>query len=515
MPKQTIAVLPVGRINRVDPPDEMDSMDVQMRENFLVNGIGKARVNKKMPGSKRFTDGDIGSTYSWGTRYYDGNTAKTFAYTEDGKLYHIDPNGAETAKLTGLGLNKKPAQLTSEIMKVAALNMIYFGEGENGVHSHDGGAGHTWVKEQGISLNPVDMVSHLDRMFYIEDDSEDLIFSANLDPIDITSATDAGIITIGAKRGSKIQKLLLLNETLYIFKEDSIWVLEGRSPSTFQVREVHPSLGVSARASCINTETGVIFLGSDFEFYAFGGTLASTILLSHNISIGGDMTKDVEPLINKNLLDNVTATFHRRLYRCSFVESGQTENDLEWVYNFTNQTDCLTRGNHVSCYIPFTKIPDENELKTGRSDTGYLMTQWYGKNYDDDATSPSMSYKLQTASIGKSIQNKRFTRMWADFQVLGADNLEIGYRLDTRNRASAEKTETLRTYGEQKALTNFINIQAQAGVTDKAVMHYSQGRGQSISFIIDEEKPNIDLSLSTITTEVIVKQKKRSVHVGV
>ena len=509
MPRQTLDISPVGVVNRRDAVDEMDATNVSSRENFLVEGIGDAKKNKKMPGSDRLTDGDISNVYTWIARYYSGSTAKSFAFN-DGSLYHISPAGAETAKITGLS---KTAYPVSEITKFSGNNVMFFADGFNGMYSHDGNADNSWKKESVVTLNFVGMVSHLDRMFGFEEDSENLYVSSNLDPTDYTDADDTAVITIGAKRGAKIQGIALLFETLFIFKEDSIWVLEGRSIQTFTVREVHTSLGVAARRSIAKTNV-ILFLGSDYQFYSFGGSLASTSRLSHQMAINGDMTKDVIPIINKNRMAQVCAIFHRDLYRCSFVETGQVLAKLEYIFNTTNQTDSLTRGNNVSAYMVQDKTPDKDELITGRSDAGLLMLQYQGLNWDNDG-SGTMPVKLETAFVGKNIRNKRFLRVWGDFQVLGAKDLLLGYQLDTRHAGSDRKTEEMDTSGEYKSLTSFVRINSQTAITSRGILKRASAKGQSIGFSVDENESDRDISFSKITMELIVKEKKRSKKVGV
>lgn len=512
MPLQEISLNPSGKINRRDPVDDRKPNEPISRENFLVEGVGDSKVNRKIPGSKRLTSSSISSIYRWAFRYYSGNTAKTFAYATDGKIYHKEPTGSPTEVNDGFNTNAWPC---SAIMKVGETNRAYFSDGFNGLWSHDGNTGHTFKKEDQLSLNPVVMISFLDRMFYVEENSEDLYFSKVLEPANVDDTTDAGLITIGAKRGSKIMQLVIISETLFIFKEDSIWVLEGRTPETFTVREVDPYMGTVARRSLASGDGFVFFLGTDYNIYSFSGSASSRTAISYNLALGGDLTKDLPTMINKTKMDEVCATYHNRLYRLSFVESGKVTNNLEYIYNASNETDAITRGNNVSCYCKYDKPPDQQELVTGRSDTGYLMLQYYGVNWDQDATTHTMPYKLETAFVGKSIRNKRFTRIWADFQVRGKHDLQLGYLLDSRSASSDKKEETMNTWGESKALTSFVTLSSQRSITSRGILKMGSAKGQSIGFVIDEESPDIDLTLGTIYVELIVKSKKRSKYVGV
>jgi len=219
MPVQDLKLMMGGKVNRRDPIDELAEGDVRSRENFMVVGVGKnTRVNKKMSGSSRYSTNDITDSIRWLARYYNENsqTRKTFAFA-NGKLYHYAPNGDETEKITDMEATAIPDH---EIMKVSGNIIMYVVDGSTGMRSHDGNEGHDWITETDVTLNFVKIVSHLDRLWGFEENSDNLYFSANLAPTDFTSATDAGVITIGAQRGSRIKNVFLWNEVLYILKED-------------------------------------------------------------------------------------------------------------------------------------------------------------------------------------------------------------------------------------------------------------------------------------------------------
>ena len=215
MPLSTITVRPIGNIDRRNAVDEGDMTDVLIRENMEVIGIGNARMVKKLPGTDRLTATGLSSgSFTWAYRYYSGNVAKTFAFS-NGVLYHVAPNGALTSKVSVLSTTAYPS---AEIMKVSGNNVMYFVDGANGMWSHDGNSGHDFVKENSVTLNFVQIISHLDRMWGFEENSDTLNFSVNLNPVNYTDSTDAGSVSVGAKRGSKIQFIALLYETLFIFK---------------------------------------------------------------------------------------------------------------------------------------------------------------------------------------------------------------------------------------------------------------------------------------------------------
>ena len=512
MPRQVLTITPDGNVNRRDPWSELSPNEVRSRENFLVIGAGKTKVNKKMAGSERFTDGDISDKYTWIGNYYSGSMSKLYAFN-GGNLYHISENGAETLINSTFEPTAYPVSVTT---LVGSTNTMFFSDGTNGLWAYDGTPSNTFNKKDATALNFVGMAVHVNRLWGFEEDSETLYGSKILDFPNFTDADDSIAIIIGGKRGDRIMSIKILFETLFIFKQDSIWVLEGRSTFSFQVREIHPFLGTAARHSVVNVEQGIMFLGSDFEFYTFGGSHQSTQIESYNMGFGGDFTKDLNPLINRNTaaLAQVTAVFHNHMYRCSFIENGKTVNMMEYIFNTINQTDGLTRGNNISIYLVRDKLPDKRELLTGRSDEGLIMKQYQELNYDAGQSGASMSAKLETASIGKDIRNKRFTKVWADFTVLGAHDLNLKYNLDTMDRDSTRAAENMSTQGNQVTVAG-INLNNQTDVTSRGIIKGGTGKGQSIHFAIDQNIASRDISISAIHVEVILRDKKLSKFVGV
>src|SRR3990167_8974620 len=362
MPRQIVEINPVGNLDRRSLPTQVDMTGVLSRENFLVIGANKESLFlKKFPGANRFNSTAAGTTFQSGIRWYTKkDVRRTFTYNTNGYIYYFDENGNATQLI---GVFSPLAIPAWEIIRVTDTDILYFSEGvSTGMYSFDGNLDNVFNKEVAVTLNLVDMVSWLDRLWGFEEDEEALNFSKNLVPTNFTDSTDAGTVVIGAKRGSKIQKIIVLNDYLYIFKQDSIWRIIGRTPNEFQVEIVHDSLGLAARWSLALVEGGLIFLGSDYEVYSFGGTKESTKMLTYNIALGGDLTKDLNPIINVTKMDNVRAIYHNKLYRMAFTESTLTTNNMEYIYNAVNEKDSFTRGFNVSCYIPFTRYPDKQEL---------------------------------------------------------------------------------------------------------------------------------------------------------
>ena len=510
----------IGNCNRRDSRDKLKSGDVVWRENFIVYGIGDTRINKKHPGSDRYNATAVGSLFNSGYRYYSGTLAKTYAFNETNKkLYFVDDNG-NTSEVLHTPSNS-PAYPVFETIRVSGNDILIYSDGFNGLYTYDGNIGNSFVHAN-TTENLVDMIGYLDRLVGFEENSDVLLGSENVSsggsPTNFSNANDSFEITVAPKRGAKLMRIIEFLGTIFLFKDDSIHVLEGNTPETFSIRTVVPNLGLAARRGIAVGRNAIYFLGSDFEVYSFQGTLGSLKLLTYNVAMSGDRSKDLVELINKYRMSQVSATYHDYLFRLSFVETGETQAKMEYLFNTTNETESFTRGNNVSCYFQYDKLPDRGQLVTGRSDAGYLMHQYRGLNWDNQATSPTMPYKLTTAAIRpskSSLENVRFKRVWADFKILGAEALDVDYYVDTRIAKSDRKTITLATQGETKGMTNLLRTNAQTNITSRAILHWENSKGQSIYFEIDKNRNNVDLSIGSFYTEVIQKNRKRleKVHV--
>lgn len=511
MPRSIIRISPVGQINRRDIVTDIGDEQVLSRQNMAVIGSKNKKV-KKVPGSSRHAFVDSSTPVTWITRYYNQTqVARTFFFS-GGKLYYADENGNVTQLITIFNPNAYPVSVE---MRVTSNDVLYFSDGFNGMYSYDGNNGNTFNKEPNVTLNFVGMIPWLDRLWGFEENSETIYFSKNLDPTNFTDSTDAGLITIGASRGSKIMAIALLNETLYIFKNDSVWEISGRTPSEFSVSQIITNRGLAARRSLVKVESALVGLMSDYELHEFTG-VQQTKLLTYDVALFGDLTKDLNPIVNTFRLDQVCATYHNYIYRMAFcaIDSSTITNDMEYCRSSINETDFFTRGNNVASYCVYDRPPDQKQLMTGRSDTTRVMRQYQGLNWDNEATGAYMAILTQTKFYGSpDPRNLRVRKYWGNFGVLGARNLNIQMFIDARNATSDATTDELVTQGETKAFMA-MRLNSQSAITSRQIPRHGNSKCQNFSLKIEENYPDIDLELSSFNIEVISKSLKRSQKVG-
>lgn len=512
MPREIIRIAPTGNIDRRHLVTLGKSNGVLVRENMHVIGVKEdERTLRKFPGSDRYNATSLGAqpVNSLFRYYSSGDVRKNFAFS-GGYLYFISEAGVATQVL---GVFSPIAYPTFVQMKVSGNNIAYFMEGiSTGMYSHDGNIGNAWTRETAVTLDFVDAVGFLDRMVGFEEDSEDLHISANLQPTNFTDSTDAVLITVGAKRGSKLQRIIVGDDdNLYIFKTDSVWVLEGRTPSEFTVRELNPSLGLAARRSLQKVNRGLIGLMSDYEIYSIVG--AEYKLLTYNVALSGDLTSNVQPILNMTKMDSICSTYHNFMYRMSFTEYGRTINELEYCFDTVNETESFTRGNNVGSYLVYDRIPDQKELVTGRSDIGRLMFQYRGLNWDNQATGATMQVHLKTKYNGLGQpRNFRIRKVWLNSGVQSAQDIPIRTYMDARTLRTDSTYENMATFGEANAI---LGMSSQDAVTSRQIPRHNNAKGQNCSFEIFVNRPDLDFEMASFEAEIIGKNQKRNVRLGV
>lgn len=512
MPRKTVKIMPVGNIDRRSLVTQGKSNAVLTRENmFVVGSDPESQFIRKHSGSDRYNSSTVSSYKAVSPfRYYDVlNSRKNFFFS-GGKVWFIDEAGNTDEVLSLFNVNAYPVFVEAQ---VSSNRILYFMEGVNtGMYSYDGNLSNTFQKEVAVTLDPVDAVMWLDRMWVFEEDSESLYFSKNLEPTNFTDSTDAGVIIIGAKRGSKLQKVIVGNDdNLYIFKTDSTWVIQGRTPSEFVVREINPTMGLAARRSLQKVNNGMIGLMSDYEVYSFDGQ--NFKLLTYNVSLSGDFTSNLQAIINRDSMDQVNSCYHNFTYRMSFVESGAVVNDMEYCFNTINETEFFTRGAKIASYLVYDRIPDKRELVTGRSDEGRLMHMYRGSNWDNQATGATMRILTKTKYMGLGqARNFRVRKMWLNSGVRTARTIPIRTYIDGRNLYNEGISDDMATFGEANAI---LGMSSQDSVTSRQIPRHNNAKCQNIALEIDYQLSNLNFEFSSFEMEIISKNEKRSEKIGV
>ena len=123
-----------------------------------------------------------------------------------------------------------------------------------------------------IPLNGIrNIEEHRGVMFMAKDDCL-LYFSKPEQPHSVTEYISVG----GDAEKGKITGLLSWKGLLYVFKEESIWAIDGLTRDTITARQIVTGIGCYSGHSIIADNRGVYFLGED-AFYVFDGQSVAPI----------------------------------------------------------------------------------------------------------------------------------------------------------------------------------------------------------------------------------------------
>ena len=114
-------------------------------------------------------------------------------------------------------------------------------------------------------------------VMFLSTDTDDLYFSLPDKPLSITKSLTLG----GDSEQGRITGLVSWRGLLYVFKDDSIWALDGLTEQTFTAQPLVRGVGCVGGHSIVTTDNALYFLGDD-GFYAFNGT--TTELISRGVS---------------------------------------------------------------------------------------------------------------------------------------------------------------------------------------------------------------------------------------
>ena len=501
-----------SRLDRRSPYSEGDINSPTMRENWVT----RDGILKRPLGTTKASATAFASKPTWATRYHTFETGivnpKSFIYTQDGKIWHIDDTDGKTTQVKDL-LNEN-AYPKSWLFKIQTQNLLYFVDGLN-LYKHDGNNDHKFEKVKitdtdGDGIKPIDVIEHKDRLFLI---SEAFVYvSENLNPDVFNSATDSIQIVVGSGKGKNLA-LGKIEDNLYILNTEGIFVVVGdvisALASTFEVRLVDERRIIAGRTA-VKVEKAIIFLADDYNIWSWDGN--TTTKLSHS--------EKLEDFVNtyRSQLDKACATYFNNYYMMSFVEKGQSENKLEiWWDAFENKIDFI-RDRDVACYMITDPTVESPYMQFGHSTTKYLMWADRGYNFDDVAIESRLRSRDITPRKG---QNVRFTNFYIELSPIatepttgGVKNFTVRYHLDGQlSDLVNEAFWTQEMIGVTRRL-GIIYIQNQTQVTYKIRPRIYHSRGQSIQFFINDSTLDLRIEIISFGFDIVGKAKKVGRKVG-
>jgi hypothetical protein len=203
----------------------------------------------------------------------------------------------------------------------SGTDKISIADGQNYAASYDGttytllngaigsGAGTAPTASEGV-------YAFRNHMFFVKSSSEELVFSAPFNENDFTPANGAGSIRVN----DKIIGLMVFREKLYIFCNNSIYVLSGNSIADFVIEPVTRDIG------CLD-KFSIQEIGGDLIYLAPDGlrTIAGTERID-DVELG-TVSKAIQERLENISYDNMTSVIIREKsqYRLFFPTTAGTE----------------------------------------------------------------------------------------------------------------------------------------------------------------------------------------------
>lgn len=244
-----------------------------------------------------------------------------------------------------------------------------------------------------------------------------------------TNATDGFIAQVSPGDGQELTALKALyipqqsEEVLVCFKEHSVYVLSGSTPTTFEI-----SL-LSATSGCINNRFAVhvgndIIFGDKRNIYSL-----STATQSGNLQknpIGSELVASMLARMNATAKEKAWAEHLPDRFEVWFAFAADSSQEVNTilVYNYRNADQgqhiwTVRTGMTARCGLYF-----ENELYTGGTD-GYV-DQWFGvSNYRD--VGYNWIYRYPYYNFEDQTRVKKIHNAFAIFALRGTETITLKY----------------------------------------------------------------------------------------
>ncbi len=487
----------------------LDNQDNDYVQNFIM----RDKLTTKVPGTNRYNHEYLVNKINWVERFYglnaDGSKVKRTLCHSNGIIYlGDDVAGAFTSIKTGLTKNTLPE---SVIIQVAQQSRLYFFNGYDTPIHYNGNAAGTF-NPSAITYKFQGGVSKDQRLWGFERNSSKMWYSPSGEPEDIA---DYGFVTCGNEKDSFIRNAVVLGNYVYVFKNDSIWVIRGNTSATYRPEELVPNTGLLAQRAVARVGSAIVFVSQqDKQIYEYGGSWKITPLT------GIKMNYDFSSLIDYTQTDVMCCIWDRinSLFRVSYKAIEVDENYAN--YELIAPTDDIgkdkqwkwtnTYGARISCYSMWDRQGDAT-LVTGRSDTGAIMYHNRGSDWDVEP----METILRTDDItGKDGWNTLFQNI---FLKGTPSNGTITMRSYLNSRMTGESTRSSQTFddtGESETAIGEIEFRTQVDFNDYNPLLTGYNYGERIAFEFYDNTKGKEVELEFIIIEYMVKSKVKNKLVG-
>jgi len=261
----------------------------------------------------------------------------------------------------------------------------------------------------GNTAKPQYIVHHRDRLWAAGGDmAEGTIECSDYDDDTSWSAGDGEVFNVGYKDGDPITAMVPLGDNLVIYKNDSIWMMQGDNLFNWFQKKQEEAFGCVAPKSAVDVGIGHIFLSAD-NIYIFDGETLAPI---------GTKIKPWLDLIPTTLRSHCAATLFNGYYRLSFPSSSRsTYNDLEVILDLKYLKGgkiswWLNDGRNIAAYIPCDGPNDTNIITICDDNAGYVRQIEIGSQ--DDGSDFTMEFHSRYFIFEQPNITKMYDRLKID-----------------------------------------------------------------------------------------------------
>ena len=193
--------------------------------------------------------------------------------------------------------------------------------------------------------------------------------------LDETTWTSTDFIDIAKDDGTEITGLVVLLDTLYIFKDNSIFRLSGTNRDDFTLARMVTAIGCVSGHSIQVINNKIIFNSQDGIYIYDGGINVTKISTRIEDTLDGIDTSRFEQFTSAN--------FQRKnQYWLGTTSSAASTNDLILVYDYFNDAWTKYVGIEANAMAIVRDSTGKEQLYTGEFDRGAIFLQNVGDNDD-------------------------------------------------------------------------------------------------------------------------------------
>lgn len=321
---------------------------------------------------------------------------------------------------------------------------------------------------------------HKNRMFLAGNltNPSRLYISALADP-ETWTGTDSGFVDVGKGDGDTITALAVLLDRLVITKNNSIWLLEGDSPSNFVLRRITDTAGCVDQHSIVYLKNALGMLAHD-GWYFFDGV---------QMVLASEKVYTTIQSLNAAQLGLVSAVYYPSIRKVfiSVPSAGMLYNDTVLVFDELRTAWTIYRGINAACWVVWRQFQTDH-LLFGDAQTGQMYDAETG--YSDNGAAISFYAVTKSLDQGGVELSKFQTDVFVDaLETTGTGDatITISYLTDLSTTPTAGTTATVT--GASVNVKRFTPSGTGAGNT------------RSIAIKVAESSANRSLTIYGITAE--------------